>query len=56
MLAQRNGEEAGSRVSLPALEKAKDGPSILIVEWRSKPIGRVGHPPDTVIWSVLSFF
>src|SRR5882724_3389281 len=32
ILAQRNGQEVGSRVSLPALEKAKDGaPEIQVV-------------------------
>src|SRR5882672_9535790 len=37
MLAQPNGQELGSRVSIPALERAKDGASeILKVERRSK--------------------
>jgi len=45
MLAQPNGQELGSRVSIPAVERAKDGASeILNVERRSRQ--RIGHPPD----------
>jgi len=48
MLVQRNDQEAGSRVSLPALEKPKDGaPAVLIVQAKVKSWAspqRTGHP------------
>jgi hypothetical protein len=48
MLAQRNDQEAGSRVSIPALEKAKDGaPAVLIVQAKIKSWAspqKDGHP------------